>query len=179
MINRIVGVLKLDVATYEEIEADETATSQAAIVVAVVAIVSGIVGGAFSMAMGGSFIGTLISNVLGAFIGWLLWSAVTYFVGTSLFGGQATLSEMLRVLGFAQVPGLLAIIPVCGGFVGLIWTLACTFIAIRQGLDLDNTKAILTAVIAFVVVLIVSFIIGGILGAVGLGASVGLNALQG
>ena len=179
MIDRIIGVLKLDVATYEEIEADESATSQAAIVVAIVAVVSGVVGGAISSAMGGSFLGSLITNVLMAFVGWLLWSAVTYFVGTALFGGKATMGEMLRVLGFAQVPGILAIIPVCGSFIGLIWTLACTFIAIRQGLDLDNTKAILTAVVAFIAVFIVSFVIGLILAALGLGASAGLSAITG
>jgi hypothetical protein len=62
------------------------------------------------------------------------------------------------------------IIPVCGWFVGWIWTLVCTFIAIRQGLDLDNTKALVTAVIAFFVVLVVYLAIGAILGLLGIGA---------
>jgi hypothetical protein len=177
MIERIIGVLKLDAATYEAIEADENATTQAAIVVAVVAIIGGVLGGAISSVMGGNFLGTLVYTLLSAFIGWLVWSAATYFVGTSFFGGKATMGEMLRVLGFAQAPGILAIIPVCGGFVGWIWTLACTFIAIRQGLDLDNTKAFLTAIIAFVAVVIVSFVLSAILGALGLGVSVGLGAL--
>ncbi len=38
MINRIIGVLKLDSATFEEIEHDQTATTQAAMVVLAVAI---------------------------------------------------------------------------------------------------------------------------------------------
>ncbi|GJM41627.1 MAG: hypothetical protein DHS20C20_19090 [Ardenticatenaceae bacterium] len=179
MFDRIIGVLKLDVNTYEEIEADESATSQAAIVVAIVALVSGLVGGAITALLDGSFIGSFLSNFIGAFVGWLLWSVVTYFVGTALFGGKATLGEMLRVLGFAQVPGILVIIPVCGSIVGWIWTLACSFIAIRQGLDLDNGKAAMTAVVAFVVVVIGSFIIGAILGAMGLAAGAGMDALQG
>jgi hypothetical protein len=179
MLDRIIGVLKLDANVYEEIEADESATSQAAIVVAIVAIVGGLIGGGISAAMGGSFLGSFLSQLLSAFIGWFIWSAVTYFVGTSLFGGKATMGEMLRVLGFAQAPGILSIIPVCGSFVGWIWTLACTFIAIRQGLDLDNGKAAMTAVIAFIAVIIVSFVIGAILAAVGLAAGAGLGALQG
>ena len=179
MIDRIMGVLRLDVNTYEEIEADESATSQAAIVVAIVAIVGGLVGGGITAAMGGSFLGAFLQQLLSAFIGWFIWSAVTFFVGTSLFGGQSDLGQMLRVLGFAQAPGILGIIPVCGSFVGAIWTLACTFIAIRQGLDLDNGKAAATAVIAFIAVLIVGFIIGAILGAVGLAAGAGMDALQG
>lgn len=179
MLDRIIGVLKLDANVYEEIEADENATSQAAIVVAVVAIVGGLIGGGISAAMGGSFLGSFLSQLLSAFIGWFIWSAVTYFVGTSLFGGKSSIGEMLRVLGFAQAPGILGIIPVCGSFIGWVWTLACTFIAIRQGLDLDNGKAAMTAVIAFVAVIIVTFIIGAILAAVGLAAGAGLSALQG
>lgn len=179
MFERIIGILKLDVNTYEEIEADESATSQAAIVVAIVAIVGGLIGGGINAALGGSFLGSFLSTLIGAFVSWIIWSVVTYFVGTSLFGGKADIGQMLRVLGFAQAPGILAIIPVCGGFVGWIWTLACTFIAIRQGLDLDNGKAAMTAVVAFIAVLVVSFIIGLILAAVGLTAGAGLSALQG
>ena len=170
--NRVIGVLKLDVDTYEEIEADETATTQAAIVVAIVAIIGGLLGGATTIIFGGSFIGSFLQQLLTAFIGWLIWSYVTYFVGTSFFNGKSTPGEMLRVLGFAQAPGILVIIPVCGWFVGWIWTLACTFIAIRQGLDLDNTKALVTAVIAFFAVLVVYLIIGAVLGILGLGVGV-------
>jgi hypothetical protein len=180
LVQRIIGVLKLDVATYEEIEADESATSQAAIVVAIVAIIGGLIGGGIAAATdNGSFVGVFLQQLLSAFIGWIVWSAATYFVGTSLFGGTATMGEMMRVLGFAQAPGFLGIIPICGSFVGLIWTLACTFIAIRQGLDLDSGKAILTAIVAFIAVLIVSFIITSILAALGLAAGAGLGALQG
>ena len=179
MINRVIGVLKLDVNTYEEIEADESATAQAAIVVTIVAVIGGLIGGGISAATGGSFLGSFLSQLLGAYISWGVWSVVTYFVGTSLFGGKSTIGEMLRVLGFAQAPGILGIIPVCGSFVGWIWTLVCTFIAIRHGLDLDNGKAAMTAVIAFIAVFIASLIIGAFLAALGLTAGAGLSALQG
>jgi len=169
-LNRIIGVLTLKVVTFEEIEADETATTQAAIVVAIVAIIGGILGGATSLIVGGSFIGSFLQQLLTAFIGWFVWSYVTFFVGTSFFGGKSTSGQMLRVLGFAQAPGILVIIPVCGWFVGWIWTLVCTFIAIRQGLDLDNMKALATAVVAFIAVLLVFFVISAILGLLGLGA---------
>ncbi|MCB8946008.1 MAG: YIP1 family protein [Ardenticatenaceae bacterium] len=179
LVQRIIGVLKLDVNTYNEIESDENAMSEAAIVVAVVAIVGGLIGGGISAAMGGSFLGAFLSQLLNAFIGWVIWAAATYFVGTSLFGGQATLPKMMRVLGYAQAPGILGIIPVCGSFVGWLWTLACTFIAIREGLELDSGKAIMTAIIAFIAVFVVSLIIGAILTAVGLGAAATFGALSG
>jgi hypothetical protein len=179
MLDRVIGVLKLDVNTYEEIEADENATTEAAIVVSVVAIVGGLIGGGISAALGGSFLGSFLTTLLNAYIGWVVWAAVTYFVGTNFFGGQATMGEMLRVIGYAQAPGILRIIPVCGSFVGWIWSIATGFVAVRQGLDLDNGKAILTIVIGWVAVFIVSVIIGIVLGALGLAGSVGMDALQG
>ncbi len=179
MIDRIIGVLKLDVNTYEEIEADESATSQAAIVVSVVAIVGGLIGGGINAMMGGSFLGSFLQTLLTAYIGWFVWAAVTYFVGTNFFGGQSTMGEMLRVIGFAQAPGILAIIPVCGSFIGWIWSIATGFIAVRQGLDIDNTKALFTIIIGWVAVFIVSLIVAAILGAIGLTAGAGMSALQG
>jgi hypothetical protein len=179
LVQRVIGVLKLDVNTFEEIEADESATSQAAIVVAIVAIIGGLLGGAISAAFDGSFLGTFLRTLLTAFIGWIVWAGVTYFVGTSLFGGNATMGQMLRVIGFAQAPGILAIIPICGSFVGWIWSIACGFIAVRQGLDLDNGKALLTIIIGWVAVFIVSLIVGSILTAVGLGAAATFGALGG
>ena len=171
-LQRVIGVLKLDVNTYEEIEADQSATTQAALVVAIVAILGGLLAGGASAIFGGNFLGVFIRQLLTVFIGWFIWAYVTFFVGTSFFEGKSTPQEMLRVLGFAQAPAILAIIPVCGPFVGWIWTLACSFIAIRQGLDLDNTKALLTAIVAFIAVIIVYFIIGAILGVIGIGAGV-------
>lgn len=164
MFNRIMGVFKLDVNTFEEVEHDETATGQAAIVVGLVALLSALGSGLGASFSGSNFLTSFIGTFVWAFVGWFLWSGVSYLVGTSLFGGQATLGEMLRVLGFAQAPQLLGIIPCLGGLVGAIWALIAGFIAIRQGLDLDNTKAFLTALIGFVVLMIGYAIIFSMLG---------------
>jgi hypothetical protein len=107
MLDRIIGVLRLDAVTYEEIEADESATTQAAMVVAIVAIVGGIVGAGIGSALGVNFVGSFLRQLIGAFVAWLVWAAVTYFVGTLLFNGKSTMGQMLRVLGFAQAPGFL------------------------------------------------------------------------
>ena len=164
MFNRIMGVFKLDVNTFEEVEHDETASGQAAIVVGLVALLSALGSGLGASYGGGNFWTSFISTFIWAFVGWFLWAGVSYLVGTSLFGGQATLGEMLRVLGFAQAPQLLGIIPCLGGLVGAIWALIAGFIAIRQGLDLDNTKAFLTALIGFVVLMIGYAVIFSVLG---------------
>jgi hypothetical protein len=85
-------------------------------------------------------------------------------VGTNLFGGKATVDEMLRVIGFAYAPQMLSIIPCIGGLVGWIWSLIAGFIAIRQGLDLDNTKAFLTVLVGFIVYVIGNIVVGAIIG---------------
>ena len=164
MIDYIIGVFKLDADTFERIEHDQSATSQAALVVLAVALL-GAVGGLIGALLGdGNIIMAFIGPIINAFIGWILWSAVTYFVGTSFFGGQADMGEMLRVVGFANAPGILGIIPCIGWLVGLLWTLAAMVVAIRQGLDVDTTKALIIGAIGFVVVLILNLIIGSVFG---------------
>jgi hypothetical protein len=156
---RMIGAAMLNVATYEEVEADQTATSQAAMVVALVAV-AGAIGNYFRHGGRG-----IIGAVIGAFIGWLLWAAITYFIGTRLFGGTATIGELLRTLGFAQSPGvigILAIIPILGWLIMVVialWQLVAGIIAIRQALDFTTGKAILTALIGWVVVWILTAVL--------------------
>jgi hypothetical protein len=167
LMDRIIGVFKLDVATFEEIEADQSATSQAALVVLVIAIISGLGSGLGANFMGTSFLGSFASSFISVFVGWLVWSAVTYFIGTSFFGGQADMGEMMRVLGFAYAPQALSIIPCLGWLVGAIWSLIAGFIAVRQGLDLDNTKAFLTIIVGFVAIVLISALLGLLFGGLG------------
>ena len=158
--DRVIGVFKLDKDVFEEIEHDQNATVQAAMIVGIVAVLSAF-GSAIWAAIGdNSVIGGFLGSIVSIFIGWLLWSAVTYYVGTRLFNGKATLDEMLRVIGFAHAPQLLGIVPCIGWIVGGIWSLIAGFIAVRQGLDLDNTNAFLTIVVGFVPYVILRAILG-------------------
>jgi hypothetical protein len=172
--DRMLRAARLNVPLYEEVEADTTATTQALLVVVLVAVAQGI-GAALSASMGGAGanpVGGLISGVIGALIGWAIWSFVIFFVGTRLFGGTATYGEVLRTLGFAYTPGVLGIlsfIPLLGGIISLaagIWVLVASFIGIRQALDLSNGKtvgAILVAILVLIIcVAIVSALFGGI-----------------
>jgi len=159
LIDRMRGAALLNVATYEEVEADTTATGQAAIVVVIVAICSAI--GAIRGGGPG-----IIAAPIAAVVAWLLWAGVTYVIGDKLLGGTATWGELLRTLGFAQAPGVLlvlGIIPVLGRLVVFavsIWTLVTGIIAIRQALDFSTGKAVITAVLSWIVVAIVVAVLG-------------------
>jgi hypothetical protein len=147
-IERMKGAALLDVDTYEEVEADRTATGQAAGVVALVAVAQAI-GGAGEGGFG------ILSGIISALLGWLLWAGIAYLIGDKLLGGTATWGELLRTIGFAQTPGVLhvlGIIPVLGGIIRfgvVIWVLITGIIAIRQALDVSTGKAILTAVLGW------------------------------
>ena len=157
--DRMKGAAMLDVATYEEVEADASATGQAAVVVAIGAIATAI--GASSIGIGAA-IGMLVASL----IGWVIWAGVTYLIGAKVLGGTATWGELLRTLGFAQSPRVLlvlGIIPGLGGIVGLvvgIWLLIAGIIAIRQALDVSTGKAVLTAFLGWLAMVIPAALLG-------------------
>ena len=168
--DRMLRAAKLEPGLYEEVEQDVGATSQALTVVIIVAVATGI-GAALGRVVAGNpsgLIGGLLSGIIGALIGWLIWSLLTYFIGTSLFGGTATYGELLRTIGFANSPGVLNIlsfIPILGGFIALlvaIWTLVAGVVAIRQALDFDTGKAILTAVVGWLIMVVLTLVIGAL-----------------
>jgi hypothetical protein len=94
MTARMIGAARLDVSVYEEVEADSTATGQAAGVVAIVALCSAI-GGIGAGAQG------VFSGLIGALVGWAIWAGITYLIGDKMLGGTATWGELLRTLGRA------------------------------------------------------------------------------
>jgi hypothetical protein len=177
MFARIIGVFKLDSKTFEEIEHNPSLTLPVALIVVFVSLLSGVgnwlnnvvfvsllngVGNWLfkGLRIGGTtFASGFLSSLIGVVVGWLIWSFATWFVGTRLFKGQADLGEMLRVIGFAYTPLVLSIIPCVGWVIGVIWALVAGFIAIRQGLDLDNMKAFFTMVVSaalYIILMVIS-----------------------
>ncbi len=177
--DRMIRAARLDVALYNEVEADVSANNQALTVVVLSAVASGIgaaLGAAFT-GRPGLIVGGLIGAVVLELVGWAVWSYVMFFVGTRMFHGTATYGELLRTLGFAYSPGVLNVlrfIPVLGGIIGLvvaIWRIITGFIAVREALDLDSGNTIAVIVVGVIAYLVVVFVVGLILGAVGIGAA--------
>ncbi len=166
ILNRALRVAKLDPAVYHEIARDRGATVEAAIVVAVVAVASGI------GALTDSF-GVVALAIIGAFIGWVVFSAMTYFFGTNIFGSptaQVDVKTLMRTQGYARGPGVLAFfgfIPVLGwiaAFVGGVWSLVTAIVAIRETLQIGTGRAILVGIIAAIASGIVLFILSLVFG---------------
>jgi hypothetical protein len=166
--DRVLGVFRLDPAVFEAIEHDQGATSQALLVVAIVALMRALGSGFQATWTDASFLGNFIGALIWTFAGWLVWSVISYWVGTAFFRGVADLGEMLRVIGFAYAPQFLAIIPCVGFLVGVVWSLAAGFVAIRQGLDLDNVRALFTILAGLLVYVIGSLLISAFFGGLGM-----------
>jgi hypothetical protein len=159
---RMLGAARLQVSTYEEVEHDTSATAQAALVVVIVSIATGI----GSLGSGG-LIG-LIYGVVFGIVGWAMWAGVTYFVGTRILPTpetEADWGQLARTLGFAQSPGVLkvlGVIPFIGGFIFLgvtIWQLITMVVAVRQALDYTSTgRAVGVVLIGFIPYLVLTFI---------------------
>lgn len=147
--DRMLGALRLDEATYEEVEADQKATGEAAFVVVATSLVSGAVNGVLSGASGGFF------GALGSFIGWAFYAWVAYIVGVKLFPGPQTKSswgEIARTLGYANTARFLIIFELVPGFSAItrlvvgLWVLVATVVALRAALDITTGRAIVVAI---------------------------------
>ena len=165
---RVIGAAKLDVHTYEEVEADRTAFGQAMVVVVLSSLAAGI------GLIGRAGAPGLIVGVLAALIGWFMWAWLTYIIGTRLLPmpqTHADWGQLLRTTGFSAAPGILRIlgvVPVLGGLVFLvagIWMLVAMVIAVRQALDYTSTgRAIGVCLIGWVVNVVIFVILSVFLG---------------
>jgi hypothetical protein len=161
-IERAIRVARLELPIYRTIAFDANATRQAALVVATVAIASGI--GAI-----GDSLGAVITAIIGAFLGWFIFAATTWFFGRNVFGTpvtQANMESLLRTLGYARAPGVLAFfgfIPIIGWMlvgVSAVWALVTAIVAIRETLALSTNRAIMIGIAAGITAFIVRIIIG-------------------
>jgi hypothetical protein len=139
---RMIRAAKLDVALYEEVEADPGAMGQAISVVTLSAVAAGLGNIQVAGLMG------LVAGTVGALIAWYVWAYLTYFIGAKFVpepNTNTTPEQLMRTIGFANAPGvirILAFIPGMGALVfGVagIWTLVATVIAVRQALDYEST----------------------------------------
>jgi hypothetical protein len=161
--DRMMRAAQGQVALYEEVEHDPSATTQALTVVIIVGIASGIGQGLSQILSGhpGAAVAGLISGVLGGIIGWAVFAGVTYFIGTKLFNADATWEEVLRTLGYSEAPNvlqILAFIPILGGLIAVVagfWSLYLAFVAIRSALDITSGQTIATILLSIIPALIV------------------------
>ena len=144
---RMLGALRLDTATYEEVEADKTATGQAAFIV----VASSLVAAAGNALLRGGDANVGLLAAIAELIGWAFYAWIAYIVGTKLIPGaqtQADWGQLARTLGFANTPRFLLIFVAIPGLTALVrlvvslWILVATITALRSALDCGTGRAI-------------------------------------
>ena len=156
--------MALDAAIYEEVEADQTATGQALVVVLLSSVAAG-VGARWS---NGANVGAIAFVSTVALLAWAGWALVTFEVGSRLMPEPQTrvdVGELLRTIGFASAPGILRLFGVLPGVtapafvITAVWMLAAMVVAVRQALDYTSTlRAVAVCMVGWLLAL--AFMIG-------------------
>src|SRR5262245_46692324 len=164
--SRLTGAALLDAATYEEVEADETATPQAIAVVVLSSLASGV--GALGLTR--ASLTALIFYSLLALAAWGIWAFLTFQIGSKILHSSSTrasVGELLRTIGFATAPGLLRVIALIPGASAAVfavtaaWMLMAVIVAVRQALDYTSTaRAVAVCLIGFALAMTIAFVIG-------------------
>jgi hypothetical protein len=153
--HRLIGAAALDAATYEEVEADRTATAQAFAVVLASSLASGIGATGF----GGRPAGAILVMSIAALLGWAGWALLVFQIGGRLLPQPDTrvdVPQLLRTIGFAATPGLFRVFGVLPALtvpvfaLTAVWMLAAMVVAVRQALDFTSTmRAIAVCVLGW------------------------------
>lgn len=182
LIGRMIGAARLNVHTFEEVENDPKAMSQALLVVIIVSVASAIGAVLASVFFGVSGIGNVATSVIFGIVRgvvfWAVWALLTFILGTTLFktpDTHANWGQLARTSGFAQSPGVfqaLFFIPFIGPVIALIssiWQLVAMVIGVRQALDYKETwRAVAVVVVGFLIIFIPLFFFASRLGVGGM-----------
>jgi hypothetical protein len=164
-LQRLIGAAALDVAIYEEVEADPTATGQAMAIVVLSSLSAGIGARGF-----GSTTTSIAFFGIVALLSWATWALVMFEIGARLMpapGTRTTPGELLRTLGFAATPGLASLLGAVPGvttrvFVLVwIWMLCAMVVAVRQALDYRSTaKAVAVCALGGILAAAIALVLG-------------------
>ena len=152
-VDRLTAALRLDVDVYRAVGGDTAATGQAVRVVLLAGVCNGI---ALSARLG---VAGVVAGVLVGLLGWVLWAACVALVG-ALARRRAPVAVLLRVLGFANAPGIFlagGVVPQLATPVRVVvalWLVAATVPAAQAAFDVSRGRAIVLALVAFAVYLV-------------------------
>jgi hypothetical protein len=165
-LRRVFGAAMLDPATYEEVEADKTATIQAGATV----ILSSLAAGVGVQELGAQTLPTVAAVSAIALLMWAAWALITLGIGVRVMPGpqtRATAGELLRTIGFATAPGCLRVLGVVPEAttpvfaVTAVWMLAAMVVAVRQALDYQTTaRAVAVCVLGWALVIAMAIALG-------------------
>ena len=95
-------------------------------------------------------------TIMSVLLGWVIWTFVSYFVGSRLMGGKATYREILHALGICFAPGVMMVTIAIPGEAGLIgfsfatfWMLSAGLIAVKETQQVSLRRVFLPTLIGW------------------------------
>jgi len=165
-------ILKLNGKKMEEIAANKAAALPALIFILIGALAfhvgiyfffANMMKGLGALAGMGDF--SLNIPLLDLLISFLLLSVITIveifvldFVANIAFKGQGKFGQLFRVLGYANLVMIISVFMQIG-FIGGIWLLVVSYVALTKIKKLDSTNTVLTIIISLVVVAVLSYLV--------------------
>jgi hypothetical protein len=171
-VRRLLGAAALDVATYEDVEADRAATPQALAIVVLSSLAAGI--GARGSSGGADTLAFFATASVIALAAWAAFALLIFQVGGRILptpGTRVDVWELLRTLGFAATPGLIQVFGVFPGAtipvftLAILWSMAASVVAVRQALDYTSTgRAIAVCSLGLLLSLAIAMVLGLVFG---------------
>jgi hypothetical protein len=161
--------MMLDVRTYEDVEADRSATGHALGVIVMASVAAGI--GASGWSTDAQRVAALSAfAALVALLAWASWALLTYEIGARVLPEaqtRADVGELLRTLGFSAAPGVFLVFGILPGLtapvfaVTAVWMLATMVVALRQALDYaSTTRALIVCGLGWLLALVMVIVLG-------------------
>lgn len=161
-LSRIIRAIKLETRLFEEVEADPNSLGQALFVVILSSLAYGIAN------LSQEFSSSIFSHIISALIGWFIWSYLVFFIGVKWLpepDTKADYGEVLRTIGFASAPGIIAILGILpllfsiSIMISSLWMLVATIIAVRQVLDYKSTgRAVIVSLLGWIVYVLLNWL---------------------
>lgn len=192
LINRIIGAFTFRRKVYAGVERDKSFTTTAWILVVVIAFLNQL--GAYPSLE--NPVNWLLSALVGtvfAIVGFALSAFVISWVGRAVFKAKTNFGEVVRTLGLAYVwnvvgvigalvvlaPTALACIAAPVLFIAWILKLLASLVAVKEALDLDWLRTIITVILGWVVEVVLVLLASTVLATLGLATTAALGGLPG
>ncbi|RMF93153.1 MAG: hypothetical protein D6734_10775 [Candidatus Schekmanbacteria bacterium] len=158
--------LKLDQSLFKEVEEDESANSQALVVLLITALCTtiGIYLTGLTKEEGGMYI--LLLGLAVSVIGWMLLLFIIYILGSTLFGTKRTdvvFLSLFRTVTFAASPGVLRFfifLPALGLLLDIaaqLWCITGMIIALRSIFDFSTGRATALCIAGWIIYSVLIF----------------------
>jgi hypothetical protein len=160
MFSRAGRAVILDRKPFTEAYFDGDSAADAAILVALVAVVTYLGTLLLNGAIDAFSLPGLFEFIIAGVVSWLILGFASWFAATRLFQSTARPQTMIALQGLAVLPLLLELSGPIGGAIGLVWYLVVLVVGTREAAAIDTRNAAVSVLIGFAIAAIFRTLLG-------------------